>query len=136
MNNSERNIDVLEHIMKYCNEISLTHERFGNSVGLFHKDFIYRNAISMCILQIGELSKHLSEDFKETYNEVPWHGIKGLRNFVAHQYGDIDIDLLWTTATERIGELGCYCRTILENYYILEQPIIENILDDEEELEL
>lgn len=132
MSNSRRNIDILEHIISYCNEISLTHERFGNSFNLFNQDFIYRNAISMCILQIGELSKCLSEDFKERYSRVPWHSIKGLRNFVAHQYGDIDIELLWITATERIEELECYCRSILESYSILEQSTIENDLEDEE----
>lgn len=68
MNSSGRNIDIIEHIINYCNEISLTHERFGHSINIFNEDVVYRNAISMCILQIGELSKHLSEDFKERYN--------------------------------------------------------------------
>lgn len=87
MNNKERDINILERIIRYCSEISLTHERFGNSFIQFNEDFIYRNAIAMCILQIGELSNQLSDQLKESFNEIPWHAIKGLRNFVAHQYG-------------------------------------------------
>lgn len=71
MNSKLRNIDILEHIIRYCDEISLTHDRFGYSQKLFTEDFVYRNAIAMCILQIGELSNQLSGDFKETFNEVP-----------------------------------------------------------------
>ena len=69
--------------------------------------------ISMCVLQIGELAGKLTEDFKDTYNEMPWREIKGLRNFVAHEYGNIDIAELWNTIQEDIPVLQSYCKKIL-----------------------
>ncbi|WP_242652508.1 DUF86 domain-containing protein [Desulfofarcimen acetoxidans] len=94
MDSNERNIDILEHIIKYCNEIYETHSYFGNSSEAFKVNSIYRNAVAMCILQIGELSAHLSEDFKETYSGVPWRNIKGMRNIMAYKYGDMSITTL------------------------------------------
>lgn len=40
---------------------------------------------------------------------------------VAHQYGQIDIELLWNTSNERIPELKKYCKGILEKHALLEQ---------------
>ena len=31
----------------------------------------YRNVITMPILQIGELANHLSNEFKQTYRQIP-----------------------------------------------------------------
>lgn len=61
----ERDIIVLGRIVMYCNEISETIERFGNDIEIFRNDKIYVNAVAMPIMQIGELTNHLSEGFKE-----------------------------------------------------------------------
>lgn len=53
-------------------------------------DFVYKNAVTMCILQIGELSGYLSDDFKNKHDGVSWRNIKGMRNVVAHNYGSLD----------------------------------------------
>ena len=50
MNSNERDIDILEHINKYCDEIINTQAFFGNSFEVFKANSIYRNAISMCLL--------------------------------------------------------------------------------------
>jgi uncharacterized protein with HEPN domain len=33
---------------------------------------------------------------------VPWRDVRGMSNFVRHQYDEINVDLIWTTATESI----------------------------------
>ena len=134
MDSNERDIDILEHIIKYCNEIFETQAYFGNSFEFFKANSIYRNAVAMCILQIGELSGHLSENFKETYSGVPWRNIKGMRNIMAHKYGDINVATLWETITDDVSILLDYCNSVLEQYLVLEQPV-EIEAEDEEKLE-
>ena len=46
----------------------------------------------MCILQIGELTTRLSEDFKENHSEIAWRKIKGLRNIHVHEYEKVDCE--------------------------------------------
>jgi len=70
----------------------------------------------MCILQIGELSGHLSDSFKEEYNEVPWRNIKDMRNIIAHKYGDMSITIVWEAISEDIPGLRDYCNNILDKY--------------------
>lgn len=61
------------------------------------------------MLQIGELTTHFTEEFKQVYNEMPWNQIKALRNIVAHNYGKIDKEILWETVINDIPDLKEYC---------------------------
>lgn len=64
-------------------------------------------------MQIGELSGKLSEEFKNNYSQIPWNAIKATRNIVAHEYGKIDIETVWETATTDIIELKIFCINII-----------------------
>ena len=71
---------ILKKIIQYSDEISATIERFSLTSESFTDDFVAKNAISMCILQIGELVGNLSEDFKSANNAMPWRDIKAITN--------------------------------------------------------
>ena len=104
---SKGNKDLLKHIVGYCNQIDEAHAQFGNSYEAFCNNSVYRNAVAMCVLQIGELANHLTEEFREaTAQDIPWKQIRGLRNVVAHEYGNIDEESLWETKhdTERYDD--------------------------------
>ena len=107
---SKGNKDLLKHIIGYCNQIGEAHSQFGNSYEAFCSNSVYRNAVAMCVLQIGELSNHLTEDFREaTAGDIPWKQIRGLRNVVAHEYGNIDLETVWETSEAGIMELRDFC---------------------------
>ena len=110
---NERDFDILEHIIRYCDEIKQARGRFGDNLESLQLDTQYKNAVAMCILQIGELVGHLTDDFKDEHNSVPWQKIKGMRNIAAHHYGKIDAAILYRTISERIPELHEYCYDIL-----------------------
>ncbi len=44
----------------------------------------------MCIMQIREWIGKLSNELQEYHADIPWHIIRGMQNFVAHEYGKID----------------------------------------------
>ena len=68
---------------------------------------------AMCLLQIGELAGHLSDDFKAKHNQQPWKQIKGLRNIIAHHYGAIDTETTWEILQEDLPSLRAFCERIL-----------------------
>ena len=113
MSISSRDITISSKIVNFCEEIEKTIEYFGNDYNVFKNNSIYKNSISMCVLQIGELTGRLTEEFKSAYNEMPWREIKGLRNFVVHEYGNLDIAELWNTIQEDIPVLQNYCKKVL-----------------------
>lgn len=110
----DRDHDLIEHILRYCDQIEAAHRDFYNSEDVFHKSTTYQNAVSMCILQIGELVNHLSDAFKTTHSEIPWRQIKGMRNYVAHEYGSIDLDVVWQASTVSIQPLRNFCENYLQ----------------------
>ncbi len=44
---------------------------------------------------IGEAAKHLPDDIKDLAPQVEWKRLLGLRNFLIHEYFNVDVDLLW-----------------------------------------
>ena len=111
---NSRDFDVLKKIVQYCEEIIEARVRLGDSYESLESDALFRNATSMCILQIGELTTHLSEEFKAEFNEMPWQDIKGMRNVAAHHYGKFDVKKLWETITADVPELMKYCVELIK----------------------
>ncbi len=105
----------IQHILDYCNAIEKTVQRYGNSFEIFDQDEDFQRSISFSILQIGELSGGLSEEYrKRTSNRIQWGPIKGMRNMVAHSYGSMDRQIIWETAIVDIPTLKQFCEEQLE----------------------
>ena len=69
----------------------------------------FRNAVCLCLLQIGELVTGLSDDFKDKNASIQWREIKLLRNIVAHRYGQVDYEIIWDICTSDIPVLTEFC---------------------------
>ena len=96
---TERDRNIIQHILDYCKDIETTHAEFGCSKEKFLSTRTYQNAVGMCILQIGELVKHLSPEFVGTHTSIDWRSAARARDTYAHHYGRIDFDIAWETAT-------------------------------------
>lgn len=51
-------------------------------------------------MQIGELAKNLTDDVLQLDASVPWKEIKGMRDYFAHEYHEMDADIIWNTIEE------------------------------------
>ena len=51
------------------------------------------------------IDKIITEKFKETYPSIPWRAIKGLRNRIVHEYGNVDLTIVYDTVKKDIPEL-------------------------------
>jgi uncharacterized protein with HEPN domain len=78
-------------------------------------DTMRLDAILMNLHVIGEAVKNLPDDLRERYKEVPWRQIAGMRDFVAHVYFAIDLDILWDTITNDVPALRESVMRILES---------------------
>ncbi len=54
---------------------------------------------------IGEAARRVSEPFRDAHPEIPWKYIIGNRNVLAHNYDEIVLEVLWTTATRDVPRL-------------------------------
>jgi len=76
---------------------------------LAYKDYLEdrrtRRAVEREIEIIGEAARKVSESFKSSHPEVPWRKIIGQRHKLAHEYGEIQQEILYQVATIHIPEL-------------------------------
>lgn len=110
----ERTRKILLAIIKHCIIIEDTKEYFGNEYDKFEKNSIYQNAILTPVTQIGELVKRLPVEFRQTYTQIPWKNIAGMRDIVVHNYETIDKLILWNVADKEIIKVKEFCQNILK----------------------
>lgn len=102
---NEKDTFIIERMIKYCDDIEELLGRFDRSFDKYTEDISFQYSCNMCIIQIGELVGRLSEEFMDEHNEIPWHAIKSMRNLHAHDYENVDFEIVWNSLTEEIPEL-------------------------------
>jgi len=84
-------LDILESA-----KIAVSYLRV-NSFDEYAKDLRTQDAIIRRIEIIGEASSKVSEETQLIYKDVPWKSMKGMRNFLIHEYNSIDLEIVWET---------------------------------------
>jgi uncharacterized protein with HEPN domain len=111
-----RDAAVLEHILEYCEDIERYLLAVGGSFEAFLSESMCQHSIAFCILQIGELVGKLSDDLRSsTLKEINWTAIKGMRNIVVHDYGNVDLEEVWTAATRDAPTLKSFCKKLTDD---------------------
>ena len=93
-----RNLQVCEKILS---EIALAQELLGGiSQEQFLTDERTARAVSMTLINIGELVKNLTQDLKDAHKEIPWRAIAGMRYVAAHKYQTLRKEDVYRTCTQ------------------------------------
>ena len=103
MRPDERDLSYLWDMRKYAAEITEIIK------GVPHTKFVenktIRYAIERLLLIVGEAANHVSKEFQEKHSELEWAQIIGLRNILAHEYGEVKMDKIYLAATKSIPAL-------------------------------
>lgn len=62
---------------------------------------------------LGEATGSVSPECRSKYPDLPWSSIKAMRNWLAHAYFDINLDILWNVVVDHIGPLISQLETII-----------------------
>ena len=84
-----KDIDFVLEYTDYTDYIDTQTELEQNEVLL--------DSVLFRLIQISENSTKLTEAFKKQYKEVPWHAMKGMRNRIVHDYGEVDLKIVYDT---------------------------------------
>jgi uncharacterized protein with HEPN domain len=71
----------------------------------FLQDRKTQDAVVRNLEIIGEASKRLSDDLKQSQPQVPWKQIAGMRDRLIHAYFGVDLNLVWEVVEKRLPEL-------------------------------
>ena len=81
----------------------------------FMADLMLRSAVERQLEILGEALNRLRNEDPETAARVPdLDRIVGMRNVIAHEYGDIDYAIVWAAVTRRVPTLLPVLQALLE----------------------
>lgn len=74
----------------------------------FKADGMRQDAVIRQMEIIGEASRQLSESFRENHASIPWPDIIGMRNRIAHDYMNVDLDIVWEVVHQDLPRLKSF----------------------------
>ena len=107
--------ESLNEIVENCNMIYEHIERLGVTRTSMLTDYTCLDAVSKRIENIGEIVyEHMSEQFKDTHQEIDWHVISGMRHRLVHHYQDTKWDIVVDVTFDEIPKLKDFCLKVLQ----------------------
>lgn len=100
----------LEHMLSAINRI-LRYTKGKTFQDLVDDDMMYY-AVVKNIEIIGEAANMLTGDFQTSHQETPWKMVKGMRNYIVHEYFQIDSAVVWDVVSNELTTL----RSQIERY--------------------
>jgi uncharacterized protein with HEPN domain len=97
-------LEAIEHIERYASRGRDTFER----------DELIQNWIVRHLQIIGEAARAMPEEVRERATNVPWSKIIGMRHILAHDYFQIDTDIVWDVVEHDLAELKQALRGLLD----------------------
>jgi uncharacterized protein with HEPN domain len=80
----------------------------------FVNDTKTQDAVIRTIEIIGEATKHLSSDLRDSHPDVPWKSMAGMRDKLIHHYFGVNIDIVWQIAVSELPGLSIKVEQILK----------------------
>jgi uncharacterized protein with HEPN domain len=98
-------LDAVAFIEKFSN---------GKSKEDLYNDHMYRFSIERQLEIIGEAANNLSPSLMFQHPDIPWPQIISFRNFIAHEYFGLDLDLIWGVIVNHIPTFKLQVEKILK----------------------
>ncbi len=86
----------LEDVLEYCDRAIASAEK--ETLEEFRDSLMMQDAFARRFEIIGEAVKHIPDSIRDAYPDVEWKRATAFRDVLAHDYVDIEIDLLYLTA--------------------------------------
>jgi uncharacterized protein with HEPN domain len=77
----------------------------GTSFREYTDNKMMRSAVERQLEILGEAARRVSDAFKQRHPEIAWRQIVGLRNVLAHEYGDIRQERIWQIVSRDLPAL-------------------------------
>ena len=98
-----RDKERLEHILAAIDRVA-RYTKDKTFDDLLADDMMYY-AVVKNIEMMGEAANMLTSEFQESHPETPWKMVKGMRNYIVHEYFQIDNVVVWDVVSNELSTL-------------------------------
>lgn len=93
-------------IVKILDEIKIGTKMIqGFDIEAFLENELVKRAVTMTVINIGELVKNITEETRKKYTKIPWKAIAGMRDIAAHKYQTLRMEDVYYTMKVDLVEL-------------------------------
>lgn len=111
MRKNKDNLVYVKHIRDAIDKIAEYTTKYN------HQEFISNEWDQAAVIRyfeiIGEATKNIDSSFKKNHSEVEWLDMSDFRNFLIHDYIDVDPEVIWKAMTVDIPLLKDKIRQLL-----------------------
>lgn len=103
-------------INKILSEFDIAFDMVGDSsLSDFLNNEMLQRAVSMTVINIGELVKTITDETRLEYSNIPWKAIAGMRDIAAHKYQTLRMEDVYNTVIIDLPSLKTQLRDIIDN---------------------
>lgn len=114
----------LIHLLQIRHELEMALSFIdGVTVEQFSDDDLRQHAVCMAVAQVGEHVKKLSRQFVASQPQVAWKAIAGTRDWIVHDYGNLDFDEIYKSVTDEAGDIIELVSRAIDGIGVPEVPI-------------
>ena len=77
----------------------------GVTKEMLEDDPVLLDSMMLRLMQISENARCLSDEFRNQNDQIPWTDIYGLRNRIVHDYGHVDLGIVYDTLANDVAQI-------------------------------
>jgi uncharacterized protein with HEPN domain len=112
MSPSKSPILRLRHILEEID--SIARAIGGRTQSQCEDDYVMSRAIERALEIVSEAVRAIPEDWLKAYPDVRWDRIRGMGNFLRHEYHPVDGDVIWDAVKTNLPEIRFAIAEMLE----------------------
>lgn len=94
------------YVQKIIKDLTFVMSHMQNvDIDALNANEILLDSMLFRMIQISENSKKISEEYKEQHANIPWNAVYGFRNRIVHDYGNVDLNIVYETLKNDIPDL-------------------------------
>lgn len=121
---SERDLTIKDRLEGILESIGLI-EEWSQGMTELHDFMISPGrvmAFNACVMRLQVIGEHVGKLLKEqskpleSYTEIPWQAIYGMRNIISHEYGNVDETIVVSVINDDLPKLKAVIKDLLSKY--------------------
>ena len=98
-------LSSIARIQSYVDDI-------GGIDALMHDEYLHRDAVERQLLILSEAAAKLRGQVEGLEPEIDWHAIRGIGNFIRHNYDGVEDEIIRRVLTSELQPLADACRRL------------------------